>query len=101
MEGQKLPEASRVIRSQVPGEGGKNMEVGEWQHEVRQGVRRMVVRREQGAVGSVSRGEWGKLDKYDVITAWNFLGKKNKNKMGRKRGKAAGCYIRAGCRGQC
>lgn len=24
------------------------MEVGEWQHEVRQGVRRMVVRREQG-----------------------------------------------------
>ena len=40
------------------------MEVGEWQHEVRQGVRRMVVRREQGAVGSVSRGEWGKLDKY-------------------------------------
>jgi len=69
------------------------MEVGEWQHEVRQGVRRMVVRREQGAVGSVSRGEWGKSDECDVITAWNFLGKKNKNKMGRKRGKAAGCYI--------
>ena len=44
-----------------PGTGRKkqNMEVGEWQHEVRQGVRRMVVRREQGAVGSVSRGEWG------------------------------------------
>ena len=33
----------------------QGVEVGEWQHEVRQGVRRMVVRREQGAVGSVSQ----------------------------------------------
>ena len=45
--------------STVPGERGKSGEVGEWQCEVRWGARRMVARREQGAVGNVSRGEWG------------------------------------------
>ena len=34
-------------------------EVGEWQCEVRWGARRVVARRAQGAVGKVSRGEWG------------------------------------------
>ena len=40
--------------------GGKLGEVGEWQCEVRWGARRVVARREQGAVGNVSRREWGK-----------------------------------------
>ena len=33
--------------------------LGEWQCEVRWGARRVVARREQGAVGNVSRREWG------------------------------------------
>ena len=53
------PGVRRVVRSQVPGERGKLGEVGEWQCEVRWGARRVVARREQGAVGNVSRREWG------------------------------------------
>ena len=55
-----LPGVRRAVRSQVPGERGKLGEVGEWQCEVRWGARRVVARREQGAVGNVSRREWGK-----------------------------------------
>ena len=46
--------------------GGKLGEVGEWQCEVRWGARRVVARREQGAVGNVSRREWGDFE--SVIT---------------------------------
>ena len=55
-----LPGVRRAVRGQVPGERGKLGEVGEWQCEVRWGARRVVARREQGAVGNVSRREWGK-----------------------------------------
>ena len=52
-------------------------EVGEWQCKVRWGARRVVVRRAQGAVGSVSRGEWGNFE----APAWNSK-KKNEIKLG-------------------
>ena len=61
-----LPGVRRAVRSQVPGERGKLGEVGEWQCEVRWGARRVVARREQGAVGNVSRREWGDFE--SVIT---------------------------------
>ena len=62
-----LPGVRRAVRSQVPGERGKLGEVGEWQCEVRWGARRVVARREQGAVGNVSRREWGDFER-SVIT---------------------------------
>ena len=65
-----------MIRSQVPGERGRSGEVGEWQCEVRWGARRMVARREQGAVGNVSRGEWGNSKTKKVITNPRIPGKK-------------------------
>ena len=58
-----LPGVRRAVRSQVPGERGKLGEVGEWQCEVRWGARRVVARREQGAVGNVSRREWGNFER--------------------------------------
>ena len=58
-----LPGVRRAVRSQVPGERGKLGEVGEWQCEVRWGARRVVARREQGAVGNVSRREWGDFER--------------------------------------
>ena len=51
-----------AVRSQVPGERGKQGEVGEWQCEVRWGARRVVVRRAQGAVGKVSKRGMGNFD---------------------------------------
>ena len=62
-----LPGVRRAVRSQAPGERGKLGEVGEWQCEVRWGARRVVARREQGAVGNVSRREWGDFER-SVIT---------------------------------
>ena len=64
---ERLPGVRRAVRSQVPGERGKLGEVGEWQCEVRWGARRVVARREQGAVGNVSRREWGDFER-SVIT---------------------------------
>ena len=64
--GASLPGVRRAVRSQVPGERGKLGEVGEWQCEARWGARRVVARREQGAVGNVSRREWGDFE--SVIT---------------------------------
>ena len=44
--------------------------MGEWQCEVRWGARRVVARRAQGAVGNVSKREWGNfqgISKRDVL----------------------------------
>ena len=60
------------------GQIGRSGEVGEWQCEVRWGARRMVARREQGAVGNVSRGEWGNSKRKSVITNSRIPGKKGK-----------------------
>ena len=66
------------------GQIGRSGEVGEWQCEVRWGPRRMVARREQGAVGNVSRGNAAKGMRHHKLKTWKH-GRKEERKKGGKR----------------